>query len=143
MAKPKKSTKASTGRGSPEAIEKRRVARHLNSILLAGPSATSKLDGRTEKRRKRLIKELVDGRGKPIDVVSAVNELLEIGETLASLKKQGVKPRKTPLGSDVLDAVKKAQSAYNFKPDAWKMLGVALDKKAEEPAKRGRPKKKR
>ena len=44
------------GRGSAEAIEKRRVARQLNTLFL-GRDARGKVDGRTEKRRQRLLKE--------------------------------------------------------------------------------------
>jgi hypothetical protein len=130
MATKKRTSAASAkGRGSPEAVEKRRTARQLNTLL--GGGSDKKLDGRTEKRRKRLIKELKQGRKgttlKPIDVVSHVDELLSIGETLSSLRKQGVKPRKTELSSEVLDAVRRTQKAYDFRPGAWKMLGIDMD----------------
>ena len=49
MAKARKSSKKSSGgRGSAEAIEKRRVARQLNTLLTEGGSSSPKLDGRTE-----------------------------------------------------------------------------------------------
>ncbi|HJK96836.1 MAG TPA: hypothetical protein RMF84_06420 [Polyangiaceae bacterium LLY-WYZ-14_1] len=130
MARSKTSRKASPGggRGSKEAIEKRRVARQLNALLAGGPGASAKVDGRTEKRRRRLIGELKDGRGgqplKPIDFLSHIDELLELGETLASIKKQGVKPRKTDLTADVEENVARTQHAYAFRPSAWKMLGL-------------------
>ncbi len=135
MAKAKKSTEKKSsggGRGSVEAIEKRRVARQLNALILGGGDADKpKLDGRTEKRRKRLIKELKDGRSgkalKPIDVVLHTNELLEIGESLASIKKQGAKPQKIEPTPEVLDTIARAQKAYGFRADAWKMLGLTLD----------------
>ncbi|MFO0695656.1 MAG: hypothetical protein U0230_18990 [Polyangiales bacterium] len=149
MAKQKKAAKSSGGRGSAEAIQKRRAARHLNTILLGGGSAESKLDGRTEKRRKRLLKELTDGKSgqplKPIDVVSHVDELLGLGETMASIKKAGVKARKTAATPDVVDAVRKAQDAYSFRSEAWKMLGLSLEEltaPAAPKAGRGRPRKK-
>ncbi len=130
MARQRKATKSSGGRGSAEAIEKRRVARQLNSLLTGGSKARSKIDGRTEKRRQRLVAELVDGKGgkplKPNDAVDHTNELLSLGETIASLKKQGVKPRKTPLTADVVETVERAQSAYSFHPDAWKILGIQV-----------------
>jgi hypothetical protein len=110
-------------------VEKRRAARQLNSLLSGGEGGLP-LDGRTEKRRKRLIKELVGGRRgtplKPIDVVTHVNELLDIGETIPSLKKQGVKPRKTDLTEEVLEVVRWTQQAYEFRPEAWQMLGIDL-----------------
>ena len=75
--------KDSGGRGSAEAIEKRRVARQLNSLFGGGGRPSGKLDGRTEKRRQRLLKELKDGKGdqplKPIEIITHANELLEMG----------------------------------------------------------------
>ena len=134
-SKKRSSSKEATGRGSPEAVEKRRSARQLNTLL--GATGEKKLDGRTEKRRKRLVKELKQGRRgtalKPIDFVSHVHELLEIGESLSSLRKQGVKARKTDTSPEVLDAVERTQKAYGFRADAWKMLGITL-----EASKRGR-----
>src|SRR5260370_22291768 len=65
-------------RGSPEAIEKRRVARVFNDILGGRGAAAHKLDGRTEKRRQRLLKELEAGKArgsrelKPLDVLQRV-----------------------------------------------------------------------
>src|SRR5262245_37045434 len=83
------------GRGSIEAIEKRRAARQLNSVFTGGAKQGGVLDGRTEKRRRRLIKELKEGKNgkilKPIEIVSHTHELLELGETLSSLRKAGVK----------------------------------------------------
>jgi len=66
--------RAPNRRGSPEAIEKRRVARVFNDILGGRGASAHKLDGRTEKRRQRLLKELEAGcaRGtrelKPLDL---------------------------------------------------------------------------
>lgn len=144
MARAKKTRKSSGGRGSAEAIEKRRVARQLNSLLTGGSKKGAKLDGRTEKRRQRLIKELKSGKAgtelKPIDVVSHVNELLDIGETLASLKKQGVKVRKTEASPEILEIAERTQKAYGFKPDAWKMLGLSVG--AKPAPKKRRPAKK-
>jgi hypothetical protein len=128
MARQRKATKSSGGRGSAEAIEKRRVARQLNSLLTGGSKIRSKIDGRTEKRRQRLVQELVEGKGgkplKPNDAVDHTNELLSLGETMASLKKQGVKPRRTPLTPDVVETVERAQQAYSFNPEAWQILGI-------------------
>lgn len=149
MAKAKKSKKSSGGRGSAEAIEKRKVARQLNAVL-SGESKKARLDGRTEKRRQRLIDELKEGKGgkplKPIEVVDHTNQLLEIGETIATLRKQGVKPRKTD-ADGIRDVIERAQKAYGFHPDAWRMLGVKLaaegapKKSAKKPAKRTAKKK--
>lgn len=131
MARQRKAApKSSGGRGSKEAIEKRRAARQLNAVLTGGTKPGDKLDGRTEKRRRRLIKELKEGRRgqplSPIDFVTHVNELLDLGETLASLRKQGVKPRKTEHTPEVMQIVQQTQEAYGFRPDAWRALGISV-----------------
>ena len=133
MARQRALRKTAGGRGSAEAIEKRRVARQLNSILSGGSKRGAKTDGRTEKRRLRLLEELREGRNgkalKPIDVVSHINELLELGETVSSLRKQGVKAMRLDSTPEVLEIVHKTQSAYNFRAEAWKMLGINIDSK--------------
>ena len=107
-ARTKGSKKTSGGRGSKEAVQKRRAARNLNTLLTGGSKVSNKLDGRTEKRRQRLVGELKNGRAgkalKPIDFAQHVHELLEMGETISSLKKQGVKQRKVELTPDVAAA---------------------------------------
>ena len=85
--------KAQNRRGSPEAIEKRRAARLFNDILGGRGAGPHKRDGRTEKRRQRLMRELESGkvRGsrdlKPLDVLVRVHELMELGEPLRSIRK--------------------------------------------------------
>ena len=142
-ARKRATTKKSGGRGSPEAIAKRRTARQLNALLEGGTKEGPKLDGRTEKRRKRLIQELKDGkRGevlKPVEAVSHTNELLGLGETLASLKRQGVKPRKFETNAAIMEVVHATQSAYGYSEDAWKMIGITFDAPVpEKKAKRAR-----
>src|SRR5271163_3885601 len=94
MAKPSRAPLQSQNRrGSPEAIEKRRVARLVNDILGGRGAGAHKRDGRTEKRRQRLMRELEAGKArgarelKPLDVLQRVNELLELGEPLSSIRK--------------------------------------------------------
>lgn len=124
--------KSAGGRGSAEAIEKRRVARQLNSLFGTGTGTPGKLDGRTEKRRLRLLKELKEGKSgqalKPIEIVTHANELLEMGETLAAIRKNGVKTPKFELdGSpEKVETVLRAQEAYGFRPEVWKLLGVDI-----------------
>ncbi|MCA9533232.1 MAG: hypothetical protein KC593_06125 [Myxococcales bacterium] len=135
-ARKRATTKKAGGRGSPEAIAKRRTARQLNALLEGGTKEGPKLDGRTEKRRKRLIQELKDGkRGealKPVEAVSHTNELLGLGESLASLKRQGVKPRKFDTSPEIMDVVRATQTAYGYAEDAWKIIGITLDAPAPE-----------
>ena len=71
---------------------KRRAARHFNDVLLG--SSSSALDGRTAKRRARTPAELKAGASraakrplKPIDVLLRVQSLIELGEPLASIRK--------------------------------------------------------
>src|SRR5262245_24440308 len=85
-------------RGSPEAVEKRRAARAFNQALRGGGAGAPAVDGRTERRRKRLLKELAAGTArrrelKPIDILCRVQELLALGEPLASLRKACPRPR--------------------------------------------------
>lgn len=124
--------KSTGGRGSAEAIEKRRVARQLNTLFGGGNSQPGKLDGRTEKRRQRLLKELKDGKSgqplKPIELIGHAHELLEMGETLSTIRKNGVKAPKLELedSDEKVQTVLRAQEAYGFRPEVWKLLGIDL-----------------
>ena len=117
------------GRGSPEAVEKRRAARALNAPFdkAAGGALA---DGRAERRRQRLIRELKDGRrGKPlppIDVLTHAAELLALGETLASLDRAGIKPRKIAAGPELLAAARRVQVAYDMPREVFGLLGLDL-----------------
>lgn len=141
MVKGKRGT--GSGRGSAEAIEKRRVARQLNALFGPSGAENGKLDGRTEKRRQRLLKELKEGRRgeplKPIELVSHADELLSLGETLASIRKNGVRSAKLDgaFSTDQLDAVQRTQAAYGFRPEVWKLLGVNLHPSGDD-ARNGR-----
>ena len=119
-------------RGSPEAVEKRRVARLFNDVL-GGTSGSPRRDGRTEKRRLRLLKELEDGlaRGKralkPIDVLLRVQELLEMGEPLSQLRKV-VKVRANETAPEgLVDVVARLHEAYGFRPEAYRFVGIGED----------------
>lgn len=134
---------SSAGRSSAEAIEKRRVARQLNVLFGEGDARDAKRDGRTEKRRQRLLRELKEGRGgrplKPIEIITHADELLSLGETLTSLRKNGVRsaPPESSFSSEQLEAVRRVQSAYGFHPEVWKLLGV--DVRGGEESRRGAP----
>lgn len=130
MAKRRSTSKKGTGRGSAEAIAKRRAARQLNQLFNEGGSAGRALDGRTEKRRRRLLEELKKGRKgtplKAIEILSHTQELLELGETLSSIKKTGAKPLKVVLSDADMAVVHATQKEYGFRDEAWRMLGVSL-----------------
>jgi hypothetical protein len=117
-------------RGSPEAIAKRRAGRAFNDLFDDGAGGGA-LDGRTRKRRARLLLELEQGktRGsgrelKPLDVLDRVSELLELGEPLVALKKI-CRPRPAPAaGARLVDAVRELHRAYRFRPEAYRFVGV-------------------
>jgi hypothetical protein len=120
-------------RGSPEAIEKRRVARLFNDIMGGRGVGAHRQDGRTEKRRQRLIRELESGkvRGsrelKPLDVLVRVNELLSLGEPLSSIRKI-VKIRKAAASpEEMVEVVGRLHKAYAFRRECYRFVGVADD----------------
>jgi len=128
-----KAKHAPNRRGSPEAIEKRRAARIFNDVLGGRGNAASKLDGRTEKRRQRLLRELEAGtaRGsrelKPLDILQRVQELLDLGEPLSSIRKVS-KVRKSQLTADaVADVVERLHKAYGFRPEVYRFVGIGDD----------------
>src|SRR5690606_14398631 len=123
--------KQKTRRGSPEAIAKRRAARSLNRIFDAGAAANA-LDGRTLKRKKRLLKELQEGKGgealKAHEVLSHVTELLGLGENMTSIRQLKLRlPPTPPLAGDTLGIIRDTQTSYGFDPRAWKLIGVDID----------------
>src|SRR6476661_27867 len=133
MAKAKAGAKALNRRGSPEAIEKRRAARIFNDVLGGRGSSAAKLDGRTEKRRQRLLRELEEGQArgtkelKPLDVLQRVQELMDLGEPLSSIRKVA-KVRKNTLPEDsMVDIVERLQKAYSFRPEVYRFVGIGED----------------
>jgi hypothetical protein len=125
--------KAQNRRGSPEAIAKRRAARMFNDVLGGGGASAHKLDGRTEKRRQRLLKELEDGKArgarelKPLDVLQRVQELMDLGEPLATIRKVA-KVRKSALPDDsIVHVVQRLHEAYGFRPETYRFVGIGDD----------------
>jgi hypothetical protein len=120
-------------RGSPEAIEKRRVARLFNDILGGRGVGAHKQDGRTEKRRQRLLRELEQGkvRGarelKPLDVLVRVHELLELGEPLRSIRKVAKARRAVVPPEAMVEVVSRLHKAYSFRPECYRFVGVDDD----------------
>ncbi len=120
-------------RGSPEAIEKRRVARVFNDILGGGGPSSAKLDGRTEKRRQRLLKELEAGKArgsrelKPLDILQRVQELMDLGEPLSSIRKV-TKVKKAPAVPEaIVEVVERLHRAYSFRPEVYRFVGIGED----------------
>ena len=116
-------------RGSPDAVEKRRAARRFNELLLGGGGRAG--DGRTERRRRRLLAELAEGvarRGKralkPIDVLSRVEELLELGEPLASIRKAYPPPPPVEVTAELVEGLRHLHRAYGFSADVYRFVGL-------------------
>lgn len=120
-------------RGSPEAIEKRRVARVFNDILGGHGAAANKLDGRTEKRRQRLLKELEAGKArgskelKPLDVLQRVQELMDLGEPLASIRKVTKVKKSAVAAESIVGVVERLHRAYGFRPEVYRFVGIGED----------------
>lgn len=112
-------------------MEKRRAARAFNETVL-GPSLRPG-DGRTERRRRRLIRELSSGtssRGhelKPIEVLLRVQALLEMGETAASLKEIVLPPPPMKSSPSLVDSLRRLHEAYRFSPDVYQFAGIGED----------------
>jgi hypothetical protein len=123
--------KGSNRRGSVEAVEKRRAGRSFNEVLSGLAGSGKVLDGRTEKRRQRMLKELVAGETirrkplKPLDILLRAQELLTLGETVASLR-EALKGKKRPrvAGPSVVDAVRKLHRAYGFRYETYRFVGI-------------------
>lgn len=121
----------STGRrGSPEAVAKRRAARTLNSLFARTRSAGT-LDGRTLKRKNRLMKELKYGKGgavlKAHEALSHLTELLALGEPMAAIRKLNPKVPGAPMLTDeAIAIIRETQESYGFDPRAWSLLGVDI-----------------
>jgi hypothetical protein len=120
---------ASGRRGSPDVVKKRRAARAFNELL--GGSGAPKLDGRTEKRKQRMLEELKQGRAraskrelKPIDILSRVEQLLELGESIAVLRKAIKPPRSVEATPEVVAGLKKLHAAYGFRPETYAFVGI-------------------
>src|ERR1700730_7645622 len=121
MAKESRSgPKPQSRRGSPEANEKRRAARLFNDVLGGRGTGRHKRDGRTEKRRQRMMHELESRkiRGsrelKPLDILQRVHELLELGEPLRSIRKVTKVHRSTVSPEAMVEVVGRLHKAYGF-----------------------------
>lgn len=120
-----------SGRASPEAIQKRRVARRLNDLFTGRTEGPQVHDGRTEKRRQRLLAELEKGTHKngveltPIEVLQHVDELLGLDEPLGSIRK-AAKTRTMEVPPErAMEVLQQVHAAYGFRAESYRFLGVS------------------
>jgi hypothetical protein len=115
-------------RASPEAVAKRRAARAFNEAVMGQGSRGP--DGRTERRRRRLLRELADGRTsagqelKPIDVLLRAEALLALGETLATLSEARPLPAPLPVTPELVRRVRALHEAYGLPAEVYRFVGV-------------------
>jgi hypothetical protein len=109
-------------------VEKRRLARAFNAMVLGGGAKAR--DGRTEKRRARLLQELGDGlaRGKralsPIDVLVRVQALLDLDEPLGSIRKVCPVRHRVEPSDELVATLRRLHAAYGFSAAAYGFVGV-------------------
>lgn len=115
-------------RASPEAVAKRRAARAFNEAVLGpGPRGA---DGRTERKRKRMLAELREGATrngqelKPIDVLLRAQALLELGEPLCALLEARPPPPPVPVSDALVARVRELHAAYAFRPEVYRFAGI-------------------
>jgi len=103
----------------------------FNDVLGGHGPASGKLDGRTEKRRQRLLRELEENKAhgekelKPLDVLTRVQELLELGEPLANIKKARKVPKSSATNASTVELIQRLHKAYGFKPECYRFVGIA------------------
>ncbi len=151
----KKATKKAAKKKTQAKIDagkKRSMARRFNDALTpkkASKAGAKSLDKRTARRLDRYRKELKSGKtskGKrlsPLDVAAMVNDLLEYGETVTSLKKI-TKPRAVEFDHDTLVGIlNEMHPVYGYRADAYRFAGVSNEALLEAgiieklPARRG------
>lgn len=128
-SKPEPRSKAGP-QNARDVVEKRRAARLFNKAML-GDARPGLADGRTERRRRRLLEELSKGaaRGgtrelKPVEILARVQELLDLDEPVASIRKACPKPRRVEATPEVLEGVRRIHEAYAFTTVAYAFVGL-------------------
>ncbi len=111
-------------RGSPEAVKKRVAARNLNDVLSGKKTGFPVLDGRTEKRRQRLLGEVVQEALKPVDLLLKVQELFDLGESYISLRKLIPARRLRAVPEGAAEALATMMEAYTLSEDVYRFLGL-------------------
>jgi hypothetical protein len=130
VSKPTPITTAKNRRASPEAVAKRRAARAFNEVVLGPGPGPRAGDGRTERRRRRMLHELAQGATgsghelKPIDVLLRVQALLDLGETVASISAARALPEPVKTTDALVEGVRRLHQAYAFAPEVYRFVGI-------------------
>ncbi len=111
-------------RASAGAVKKRVAARNLNDLLLGKKSEVPLRDGRTEKRRARLLAEVAKDGLKPVDLLLKVQELFDLGESYASMRKVVPVRRLRSVPPGAVEAVASVMAAYALNADVYRFLGL-------------------
>lgn len=87
-------------------------------------------DGRTERKRRRLLQEFAEGRTasgaplKPIDVLLHAQALLDLGEALATLEEARPAPEALPATEELCERVRALHAAYALRREVYRFVGV-------------------
>lgn len=113
-----------------DAGKKRSIARRFNDALAGRTNKSTVTDKRTVRRLDRYRKELKKGAKAgntpltPLDVAMRVDELIEHGDTVASLRKL-VRPRAGEYDRDVMaELLREMHPVYKYRPAAYRFAGV-------------------
>jgi hypothetical protein len=64
---------------------------------------------------------------KPVDVLAHVQELLELGEPLASIRKVCPRPRPVDATPEIIARIRQIHQAYTFAAAAYRFVGLGPD----------------
>ena len=87
--------------------------------------AKARLLGLDGERKSQVLEELRMSTLKPIEVVALVNELLTLGETVDSIRSEGVHVRSLEWTPEMRTVARHAHLANGFRPEAWTFVGLA------------------
>ncbi len=101
------------------------VARAINTMF--GAYVSRLRDGRTARKLARLRAEFEEGSKqgmKPIEILSRVAQLMELGETVESLSKLHPLPVRRKLDAATAGLVLRLDANYQFPVAAYSFLGI-------------------
>jgi hypothetical protein len=64
---------------------------------------------------------------KPLDVLTRVHELLELGEPLSAIRKIAKVRKNTVPPESIVEVVSRLHKAYGFRPECYRFVGVGDD----------------